>query len=61
MIVLHVFRDSERDAGGWVGQKWQFQRDASIEQPLSCYIISRSKCYNMTAESFEAYLLATLT
>ena len=32
MIVLHIFRDSERDAGGWVDQKWQFQRDAIIEQ-----------------------------
>ena len=37
MLILHVFRDSERDAGGWVGQKWQFQRDIIIELPLiSC-------------------------
>ena len=29
MVVLHV-----RDAGGgWVAQKWQFQRDVIIEQP----------------------------
>ena len=34
MVVLHVFRDSERDAVGWVVQKWQFQRDVGIEQPL---------------------------
>ena len=32
-VVLHVFRDSERDVGGG-GQKWQFQRDVIIEQPL---------------------------
>ena len=32
MIVLHVFRDSEREAGGWVGQTWQFQCDVIIEQ-----------------------------
>ena len=32
MIVLHVFRDSERGAGGWVGQTWQFQCDVIIEQ-----------------------------
>ena len=31
MIVLHVFRDSGRDAGGWVGQTWQFQSDIIIE------------------------------
>ena len=35
MVVLHVFRDSECDAGGWVGHKWQFQRDVIIEQSLS--------------------------
>ena len=29
-LVLHVFRDSERDAWGWVGHKWQFQRDVII-------------------------------
>ena len=34
MVVLHVFRDSERDAGGWVVKNWQFQRDVIIEQPL---------------------------
>ena len=35
MIVLHVFRDSERGAGGSMGQKWQFLRDTIIEQPLT--------------------------
>ena len=35
MVVLNVFQDSERDAGGSVGQKWQFQRDVIIEQPHS--------------------------
>ena len=34
MVVLHVCRDSERDAGGWAAQKGQFQRDVIIEQPL---------------------------
>ena len=35
MAVLHVFRNSERDAaGGSVAQKWQFQCDVIIEQPL---------------------------
>ena len=37
MVVLYVFRDSKCDAGkggGWVVQKWQFQRDVIIEQPL---------------------------
>ena len=33
MVFLHVYRDSERDAGGR-GQKWQSQRDVVIEQPL---------------------------
>ena len=32
IVGLHVFRDSKRDAEGWVGQKWQCQRDAIIEQ-----------------------------
>ena len=32
--VLHVFRDSECEAGGWVAQSWQFQRDVVIDQPL---------------------------
>ena len=27
MVVLHVCQNSERDAGGCVGQKLQFQRD----------------------------------
>ena len=40
MVVLYVLRDSERDAGEWMGQKWQFQRDVIIEQPLNCYIIT---------------------
>ena len=39
MVVLHPFRDSERDAGGWVGYKWQFSRDLIIEHPLSAKII----------------------
>ena len=41
MVVLHPFRDSERDAGGggWVGHKWQFSRDLLIEHPLSAKII----------------------
>ena len=35
MAVLHVFRDSERGAGGGVGgSRWQYQRDVIIEQPL---------------------------
>ena len=34
MVVLHVIRDSEPDAGEWVVQKRQFQRDVIIEQPL---------------------------
>ena len=34
MVVLHIFRDSKRDAAGWVGQKWLFERDVIIEQPL---------------------------
>ena len=34
MVVLQVFRDPERDAGEWVVQKWQFQRDVIIKQPL---------------------------
>ena len=29
-----VSRDSKRDVGGG-GQKWQFQRDVIIEQPLT--------------------------
>ena len=33
-VVLQVFRDSERDAGGVGGSKWQVQRDVIIEQPL---------------------------
>ena len=34
MLVLHAFRDSERDAGGggWFAHKWQFQRDVIIGQ-----------------------------
>ena len=32
MMVIHVFRYSEGDAGGG-GQEWQFQRDFVIEQP----------------------------
>ena len=36
MVVLHVFHYSERDdGGGGVIQKWKFQRDVIIEQPLS--------------------------
>ena len=34
MVVLQVFRDSEREAGGWMVLKWQFQRDVAPEQPL---------------------------
>ena len=34
MVAQHVFRDSERDDGEWVVQKWQFQCDVIIEQPL---------------------------
>ena len=34
LVVLHVVRNSERDAGVWVAQKWKFQRDVIIEQPL---------------------------
>ena len=34
MVVLLVFRDSERDAGARVGQKGEFQRDVIIEQPF---------------------------
>ena len=33
MVVLHAFRGSEGDAGGWVGQIWQFHRAVIIEQP----------------------------
>ena len=47
MVVLRVFRDSERDAGGWVVQKWQCQRDVIIEQPLSVVglrKVSASEC-----------------
>ena len=33
-FFLHVFCDSERDVGGWVGRKWQLQRDVIIEQPI---------------------------
>ena len=32
MVVLYVFRDSERDAGVWVVQKWQPQLDVNIER-----------------------------
>ena len=32
MVALHVFRDAERDAGGLMVQKWQFQRDLIIQQ-----------------------------
>ena len=36
MIALHVFRDSERDAGGrWVVQKFEFQREVFIEQNVN--------------------------
>ena len=35
MVVLYIFHASKRDAGGgWVVQKWQFQRDVIFEQPL---------------------------
>ena len=44
MVVLHVFRDSERDAGGWVVNNWQFQRDVSIEQPLCAQSTERLTC-----------------
>ena len=46
IAVLHVFRDSERDAGGGegsVGQKWKFQRDAIIERQLICFTYARFK------------------
>ena len=41
MVVLLVFHDSERDGmgGGWVIQKWQFQRDVIIEQPLTTSVL----------------------
>ena len=39
MTALHIFRDSERGAGGLVGQKWQFQRDAIIEQPRTILLV----------------------
>ena len=42
MVFLHVFRDSERNAEEWVGQKWQFRCDVIIEKPLigciTCFI-----------------------
>ena len=38
MVVLHVYCDSERDAGGWVVQNWQFQRDVIIEQLFRSFI-----------------------
>ena len=34
MIVLHVSRDSEHEAGGWVVQERQCQRDSMNEQSL---------------------------
>ena len=35
IVVLHVFRDPQHEAGGWVGgAKWEFQRDVIFEQPL---------------------------
>ena len=34
IAVPYIFPDSERDAGGWLVQKWQFQPDVIIEQPL---------------------------
>ena len=39
MVVLQVFRDAERDAGGWVGQKWKF----SVSQLLNSSLHVRMK------------------
>ena len=36
LVVLHVFRDSQHDAGGWVGLKWQFQRDIYVTYTYIC-------------------------
>ena len=33
MAVLYIFRDSERDAEGWMVQKWQFQCDVLLSSP----------------------------
>ena len=43
MIVLHAFRDSEGDTGAGGDQKWQFQRDLIIEQPLINFTYVRCK------------------
>ena len=42
-MVLHVHRDSERDAAGVGGLRWQFQRDVIIEQPLISLTSARCK------------------
>ena len=38
MAVLHVFGNPEHDDGA---QKWQFQCDVIIEQPLSAFLHSK--------------------
>ena len=58
MVDLHVFRDSERDAGGWVVQKWQFQCDIIIEQPPFA-IVLWYKIYK-TLPSFLSIVLLSL-
>ena len=42
MVVLHAFRDSERDAGRG-DQKWQLQCDAIIGQPQSGSMVALGK------------------